>query len=215
MALSWTTPDPWDFSDGKMVNAAKGHSEGIELFLHRKMSTSYMYIVSYSFYRAWFEDPRTGKERPWDFDHRNVFTASFAKRWQPEHSQWYSELKKKLWYKAIFWMLPLGDEVLLSTKWRFTGGRPYTEPTYLREYHSWIVPEDAPFNDRRFSDYHRLDIRLDQRYYYKNWSLVFYLDVMNVYGRKNIWDYERNEYGDVRKIYQFSTLPIGGFNFEF
>jgi len=35
-----TTPDPWDSSNGEMVNAAKGHSEGIELYIQRKMSTS-------------------------------------------------------------------------------------------------------------------------------------------------------------------------------
>ncbi len=57
VATSWTTPDPWDSSNGELVNAAKGHSEGVELYLHRKMSTSYMYILSYSFYRAWFRGP--------------------------------------------------------------------------------------------------------------------------------------------------------------
>ncbi len=36
----------------------------------------------------------------------------------------------------------------------------------------------------RFSDYHRLDIRIDGRYYFKNWSLVTYFDIMNVYGGK-------------------------------
>lgn len=214
-ALSWTTPDPWDSSDGELVNAAKGHSEGIELYLHRKMSTSYMYIVSYSFYRAWFEDPRTGQERPWDFDHRNVFTASFAKRWSPGKAEWYRDMKKEWWYKPLAWILPFGDEVLLSAKWRFTGGRPYTDPTYLRQYHVWIVPEDTPLNDKRFPDYHRLDLRLDRRFYFKNRSLEVYFDVINVYQRKNVWDYARDEYGEVKNIYQFSTMPVGGFNIEF
>lgn len=213
--LSWTTPDPWDHSEGEMVNKARGHAEGIELYLHRKMSTSYMYIVSYSFYRAWFEDPRSGRERPWDFDHRNVFTFNWAKRWRPGGTDWYREMKKKTWYKALAWLLPFGDEVLLSTKWRFTGGRPYTKQTYLRNLHSWIVREDTPFNTERFSDYHRLDIRLDRRFYHKNWSLVVYLDIMNFYGRDNIWDYTRDEYGEVEKVSQYSTFPVGGVNIEF
>ncbi len=215
VATSWTTPDPWDSSNGELVNAAKGHSEGVELYLHRKMSTSYMYILSYSFYRAWFEDPRTKEERPWDFDHRNVFTASFAKRWRPENNEWYRGLRSKTLFKAFAWILPIGDEVLLSTRWRFTGGRPYTGPRYLRENHVWIIPEDTKYNTMRFSDYHRLDIRIDGRYYFKNWSLVTYFDIMNVYGRKNIWDYARDEYGEVDKVYQFSTMPIGGFSIEF
>ena len=104
---------------------------------------------------------------------------------------------------------------MLSSRWRFAGGRPYTEPIYLRQYHVWIVPEDTPLNTERFPDYHRLDIRLDRRFYFKNWSLVVYFDVMNVYGRNNIWDYSRDEYGKIENIYQFSTFPVGGFNIEF
>ena len=151
-----------------MINAAKGHSEGIEFYLHRKMSTSYTYILSYSLYRAYFEDPRNGDERPWDFDHKNVFTASIAKRWNMVQADWYQNMRKKLWYKVFAFFIPFGDEVLLSTKWRFTGGRPYTEPVYLREYHSWILPEDAIQNDKTYADYHRFDVRLDRRYFYRN-----------------------------------------------
>ncbi len=215
VALSWTTPDPWDSSNGEAVNAATGHSEGIELYVHRKMSNSYMYIVSYSFYRSWFTDPRTGEDRPWNFDHKNVFTTTFAKRWKPSETQWYRDMREKLWYKMFAWILPFGDEVMLSAKWRYAGGRPYTDPTYLRPYHVWIVPEDTTMNDRRFPAYHRLDLRLDRRFYFRNWSLVAYLDIMNVYGRDNIWDYSRDEYGDEEKVYQFQTMPIGGFNIEF
>jgi len=174
-----------------------------------------MYILSYSFYRAWFEDPRTGDERPWDFDHRNVFTASAAKRWNLSGVQWYKDMREKTWYKALAWFLPFGDEVLLSMRWRFTGGRPFTEQTYLRQHHTWIVREDTPFNTERFPDYHRFDIRLDRRFYFKNWSLVVYFDFINAYSRKNIWDYVRTEYGDKKNIYQFSTMPVGGFNIEF
>jgi len=212
---SQTTPDPWDSSEGEMVNAASGHAEGIEFYVHRKMSASYMYILSYSFYRAFYEDPRTGDERPWDFDHRNVLTASVAKRWRMTNIEWYKNMRKKLWYKALAWIIPFGDEALLSVKWRFAGGRPYTEPTYLRSNHFWIVPGDAAVNTERFPDYHRLDIRLDRRFYFRNWSLVVYFDIMNVYGRDNIWDYSRDEYGKIENINQFSTFPVGGFNIEF
>ncbi len=197
------------------MNGANGHAEGIELYLHRKMRTSFMYIISYSFYRAWFEDPRTGKERPWDFDHRNIFSVNSAKLWRLNGKSWYIDMKKKTWYKALGWILPFGDEVMLSAGWRFAGGRPYTKPTYMRQFHTWIVRGDTPFNTERFSDYHRLDIRLDRRFYFNNWSLVAYFDIMNIYGRDNIWDYSRNEYGEKENVYQFKTMPVGGFNIEF
>ncbi len=215
VSKAWTTPDPWDYDEGQMMNAARGHAEGIEFYLQRKMSTSYMYILSYSFYRAWFEDPRTGEERPWDFDHRNLFTVSASKRWRPGGTSWYPAMKSKLWYKITAWLLPFGDEVMLSAKWRFAGGRPFTEPLYLRDRHVWIVPENTVYNAARFPDYHRLDIRLDRRFYFNNWSLVAYFDIMNAYGRDNIWDYSRDKYGRVEQVNQFSTMPVGGFNVEF
>jgi hypothetical protein len=215
VSKAWTTPDPWDSDEGRLVNAARGHSEGIELYLQRKMSTSFQYIVSYSHYRAWFEDPRTGHERPWDFDHQNLLTLSASKRWKPGDAQWYRDMRSKVWYKATAWLLPFGDEVLLSAKWRYAGGRPYTDPLYLRSYHVWIIPADTEYNTERFPDYQRLDVRLDRRFFFKGWSLVAYFDIMNVGGRKNIWDYSRDKYGKVEKVYQWSTLPIGGFNMEF
>jgi hypothetical protein len=212
---SWTTPDPWDSSEGRLVNAARGHSEGIEWYLQKKMSASFMYILSYSYYRAWFVDPRNGSERPWDFDHRNLATLSGARRWSLKDAPWYQSLKKKLWYKATAWLLPFGDEVLVSAKWRFAGGRPYTEPSYLRPYHVWIVPPDTPYNIARFPDYQRFDIRLDRRFFLKRGTLVVYTDVMNVFNRDNIWDYSRDGYGKTDKVSQFSTFPVGGISFEF
>jgi hypothetical protein len=214
---SWTTPDPWDSSDGELINKAKGHAEGIEFYLQKKMSASYQYIFSYSYYRAFFTDPRFNEERPWDFDHRNLFTVSGTKSWRLEDKEWYKKLKENKWYKYSLWFLPwpFGDEVLLSGRWRFAGGRPYTRQMYLREYHTWIESETTPMNTERFSDYHRLDIRLDRKYYRKNWSFSLYIDVMNVYGRKNIWDYSYDEYGKKEKINQFMTLPISGIIVEF
>jgi hypothetical protein len=215
VSQAWTTPDPWDSDEGRLVNAARGHSEGIEFYLQRKMSSSYQYILSYSLYRARFEDPRTGRERPWDFDHRNVLTLSASKRWKPGGSPWYRGMRGKAWYKATAWLLPFGDEVLLSAKWRYTGGRPYTDPLYLRGNHVWILPEDTVYNGERFPDYQRLDIRLDRRFFFKGWSLAAYLDIMNIGGRRNVWDYSRNEFGKVEKVYQFNTMPVGGFSMEF
>jgi len=215
VSKSMTTPDPWDSSEGEEVSKGKGHSEGVEFYLHRKMSTTYTYIVSCSLYRAWFEDPRSGEERPWDFDHRLVFTASAAKRWHPGGKGWYENMRNTFWYKALAWILPFGDEVLFSAKWRYTGGRPYTSPTYERQYHAWIVPGNTSYNTERFPAYHRLDLRIDRRFFFRNWSLAVYFDIMNVYQRENIWDYSRDEYGKVKNIYQFSTMPIGGFSVDF
>lgn len=217
VAKEWFTADPWDDFDatGEMVNGALGHSEGIELYIQRKMSSSYSFILSYSFYRAFFEDPRTGDERPWDFDHRHMCTVSAAKFWRLMGASWYENMKKKWWYRWTAWLIPFGDEVQLSTRFRFAGGRPYTEPTYLREYHTWLVPADAALNTARYPDYHRLDIRLDRNYYFEGWSLSFYWDIVNIYNRKNLWGYDYDADGQVDRINQFSTVPVMGLSIKF
>jgi len=217
VAKEWLTPDPWDDFDGtgELVNAAEGRSEGIELYIQRKKSTSYSYILSLSLYRARFKDPRTGEERPWDFDHRRLCTLSVSKHWRLSGAPWYENMKDKLWYRFFRGFLPFGDEVELSARWRFAGGRPYTRPEYLREYHTWITPADAPLNADRHPDYHRLDIRLDRHYYRKNMSLTVYFDLMNVYGRKNIWGYSYDGNGEVDRVNQFSTIPFVGLSIKF
>ncbi|MCE5250545.1 TonB-dependent receptor [bacterium] len=209
--------DPSDMIDyGDMVNKGKGHSEGIELFLHRKMTTSYMYLISYSLYRCRFDDPRTGEERPGMFDLKNIVTLTGSKQWNLMKAKWYTDgMRPKLWYKTLAWLLPFGDEVTLSAKWRYSGGRPYTEPVYVRQYHEWIVPTDEKIYDTRLGDYQRLDIRIDRRYFFNDWSLVVYFDFWNVFNRKNIFDYNRSEYGEKEQINNFEAMPMLGFNFEF
>jgi hypothetical protein len=77
----------------------------------------------------------------------------------------------------------------LSSKFRFIGGRPYTP----------INPVDGTqivslYNSERLPDYYSLDIRADKRWNFKKWSLVTYIDVQNITGKKNITDYKWNKY---------------------
>jgi hypothetical protein len=217
VGVEWLTTNPWDDFDatGEMVNGAQGHAEGIELYVQRKMSTSFSYILSYSYYRARFDDPRTGDERPWDFDHRHMCTLSAAKRWRMAGIPWYESMRRALWFKFLAFLMPFGDEVELSGRWRFAGGRPYTAPTYLRDYHTWIVAADAELNDHRYPDYHRLDVRLERRFYLKGRSVKFYWDIVNIYNRSNIWGYSYQEDGTADRINQFSTVPVMGVSIEF
>ncbi len=73
-------------------------------------------------------------------------------------------------------------------KWRFVGGTPYTpydfEASSLKA--GWDVTGGPVFdfsqtNALRFRDFHQLDIRVDKRLYFKNWSLMMYVDIQNAY----------------------------------
>lgn len=54
--------------------------------------------------------------------------------------------------------------------------------------------------------YIHLDFRLDQRFMNKKWNLVMYIDIMNIYARKNVWGYSYNGDGtkDDLSIYGLS-----------
>ena len=54
-------------------------------------------------------------------------------------------------------------------------------------------------NSERNKPFHHLDIRIDKKYYFKNWSLNFYLDLENLYNKvaylSPYLTVERNESG--------------------
>ena len=78
------------------------------------------------------------------------------------------------------------------------------------------IKDMSRINTRRFSPYHRLDIRFDQRSYFKYFTLVSYFSLENIYFRENQY---RNKWNSQTKTEDFSFLseflPIGGFSFEF
>lgn len=61
----------------------------------------------------------------------------------------------------------------------------------------------------------RMDLLIVRRWLFSGSALIVYFDVMNVYGRHNIWDYLYRSDGTREQIYQFSLFPVGGFVLEF
>ena len=212
---SWTTPDPFDSFQGELLNEGKGDAQGIEFFLQRKMSGNFQGTLSYSYSRSRAFDLRFGEYYNWDYDYRHVFTAISSYRWKLMQRKWYQRLKEKRLYKIFAWIIPLADETVVSFRWRYLGGRPYTEPNYHREWHTWITEADQKMNTQRYPVYHRLDIRLDRRFMFGGWNMVTYLDIQNVYNRDNIWGVQYKENGKTEDVLQFRGFPIGGLAIEF
>ena len=67
-----------------------------------------------------------------------------------------------------------------SLKFRFGTGAPYTP----------FLPDGtidaARYNGERLPVFHALDLRLDRRWNFASWNLVTYIDIQNVYNRKNV-----------------------------
>ena len=207
--------NPYMDSEGRYVNKGRGYAKGVELFLQKKMTRKYHYTISYSYSISKGRDPRYDKPFDWDFDYRHVFTLMGGIQWDMRNKEWYRRFSRTLVYKCFSWLLPMADQMEVALRWRYLGGRPYTEYTYMPEIRRWILDPGTPRNAVRFPPYHRLDLRLDRRFMFDGWNLVTFLDVMNVYGRDNIWNYTYNGDGTTEKVLQFQVFPVGGVTVEF
>lgn len=217
------TPDPFDDSRGEKINKGKGESSGLELFFQKKLTRSFSSIVSYSYSKSTAVDPQTGKDYPWDYDYGHVFTFVTGYKFFWREKAWFRDFKNSMIYNFISWLpfIP-ADEDELSIKWRYLGGRPFTPRTYLESNREWSVLALQELNTARFPVYHRLDLRIDKRFIYDSYNLVVFFDLINVYGRDNLWNYN---YGtevvdnivmpDTEEVLQFQVFPVGGFSLEF
>jgi len=44
---------------------------------------------------------------------------------------------------------------------------------------------------------------------------VIFFDIVNIYNRENVWDYNYNDDGSRERVLQYQTLPVGGVSVEF
>ncbi|MFB6317831.1 TonB-dependent receptor domain-containing protein [Saccharicrinis sp. FJH54] len=164
-------------------STGKGRAVGFE-FLNRINKKNFNLIASYTFVRSLFTDA-AGEEIPSSWDSRHLLTMTGTRTF------------KKNWSAGF--------------KWRFVGGLPYTpydlEKSALRE--AWDANGQPYFdysrlNEKRFSPFHQLDLRVDKKYFYDKWSLMFYVDIQNVYNFKSEGqDYiirERNDDGSFKLV---------------
>ncbi len=105
----------------------------------------------------------------------------------------------------------LDDAWEFSMKFRFATGGPTTPflPTGQRDY--------SRFNSGRLPAFHTLDLRVDRRWNFTSWNLITYIDVQNVYNRKNIqgdrWDVRNNRVENASA--SIGILPSIGIAAEF
>jgi len=98
----------------------------------------------------------------------------------------------------------------VSVKWRYLGGQPYTPfDMSLTTAKNSAYFDMTRINELRYPAYHRLDIRFEKRFIFKVWSLDVYLDVQNVYNRKNVY-YNYWDDGMERTVYLLPILPFFG-----
>ena len=146
--------------DEPLLSISKGRAYGFEILVRNTDIFKFNAIMSYTFVRSEFTD-YAGKYIPSAWDNRNLFNVTIGRKFK--HS----------------WEI--------GAKWRYAGGQPYT-PWDLNKsslVSAWNAQgrgylDYSAFNTLRLSSFNQLDIRIDKGFYFKKWSLMFYLDVQNI-----------------------------------
>ncbi len=192
------------------VNMGDGKAYGFEIFIEkRRNKNSKIYgWMSYSFSIA--RRKIYNVELPFMYDQRHTFN--------------------------IVWNYNISRKFDLSLTWMYGSNYPYTEPIGVKPR---IIVTDTSVNIATIRDkvildldygslgnffnarkppYHRLDVRIT--YNTKIWGadLSFYIDVVNIYNRKNVIAYDFSvKDGEVkrREITMLPILPTLGMNVKF
>ncbi len=174
----------------QLTGEGKGTARGLEFMAQKRMTNNWYGLLAYS-YSVIGHEALDGIRRPGSFDNRHVFNVVFGYR------------LTKAWE--------------FSAKWRYAGGTPYTPYDQAASVAAdQGVLDLTRINGERYAPYHRLDLRMDYRSFFRKMTLITYVSIQNVYARKNIlmhyWDSAAQE---TRYYYQMGFFPVGGVSLEF
>lgn len=156
------------FGDEPLVPTSEGRAYGFEILGRSQSILGFNTILSYTYVRSEFIDQRNdyrGEYIPTAWDNRHLLNITATRTF------------KNNWYFGF--------------KWRFVGGAPYTpydeEKSSIKE--AWDAQGAAyldysKYNELRLKAFHQLDLRVDKQFFFKKWSINFYIDIQNVYNFK-------------------------------
>ena len=204
-----------EFSTSHGVAAiGAGRSYGVEAFAQKKLTREFSWTASYSLSDSKNKDPRplhAGQWYPGDYDFGQGVTLSAGWKKELLKAPWYRALKQKTWFKMLSPFMPVADRNELSARWRYLGGRPYTQSIYDTTYHRWHIEAASLLNASRYLDYHTLDLRWERRFGFGFLQMMYYFDLQNVYDRKNVWQYLFVDGRPQRSVvWQLPFFPAGG-----
>ncbi len=163
--LSSKSIDYGIFGDEELISTSTGRAYGIELLARLKEFRKTNLVMSYTFVRSEFKGLSNAGWLPSSWDNRHIINLTATKRFNRNWD--------------------------LGIKWRFVGGAPFTPYDIERSSSKafWDIQgrgylDYTRYNTLRLNAFHQLDIRIDKQYFFDKWSLMFYLDVQNIYNHK-------------------------------
>ncbi|MCX6305259.1 MAG: TonB-dependent receptor [Bacteroidetes bacterium] len=160
VALASKGSDFGSVGDEPLLPISKGRAYGFEVLLRNADLYKFNVIMTYTFVRSEFTN-YAGVYIPSAWDNRHLINVTVGRKF------------KHNWE--------------IGAKWRYAGGQPYTP--WDMEKSGLVTAWDAQgkgylnyskFNTLRLTSFNQLDIRVDKGFFFKKWSLMFYLDIQNV-----------------------------------
>jgi hypothetical protein len=173
-----------------LISRGRGRAYGFELLLQKRFSEIPFYgQISFGYNQSEYT-AGNGKNYPGQFDQRFIFNLSggyvFNAQWE------------------------------ISSKFRYFSGAPYT-PVYRPADNNGVI-QNLPdeYLSQRLQAGHSLDVRVDRRFNFASWTMIFFVDVQNIYNFKaqrrptyNFWDNRVEDRDDLAR------LPSIGISAEF
>ena len=141
---------------------SEGRAYGLEFLFQQRLFKDFYGIAALTLVRSEFTNPNTEGFIPSSWDNRVIVSLTAGKRF--------------------------GKNWEIGARWRFLGGTPYT-PFDLEEsslISNWDlrgqgILDFTKINAIRLDAFHQLDLRIDKKYFFKKWTLNWYIDIQNAY----------------------------------
>lgn len=145
------------------LSIADGRAVGMEFTYQQKLYKGFYGILAYTYVRSEFED-KNGVLIPSSWDNQHVLTFTGGKRF--------------------------GKHWEVGMQYQLLGGAPYT-PFDLQQsalISNWDVlgrgiPDIDRLNSKRFNTFHRVNLRVDYKWFFSKWNLDLFLDIQNLLGQ--------------------------------
>lgn len=179
----------YDPSQTPYVTGGTGRIFGLELLLRARIQRFNGWL-SYTYQRSIRKDGFTASERPFDYDQPHIL--------------------------SLVGSYEIGAGWSVGLRFRLVSGSPET-PVVDSIYDTnsgTYVPIFGSANSGRQPMFHQLDLRIDKAFTFEKWKLTAYLDLQNVYNRRNpegssySFDYRQN--GTVSGTPIFPVLGLKG-----
>jgi hypothetical protein len=178
----------------RMSNDGDGTNTGVDLALIRRFDEGWSADFVYSWNRYRVDDNDGRGEYDWDFNREHF--VSIGGRWE------------------------INDRWQVAARWKYGSG----QPTYRSIVHADVLAPNRPvrysqertaLNVDRGDPFHSLDVRVDYRRSLGPVDLVFFLDVLNVYGGPAGLQREFNILTGELLEEEEETLPLLGLTIEY